>query len=135
MRSAPRVYEKCLILSVSLSELSPSVSLASAICSTHAALSPFQSQYLVIIAADCFQEGDHINTHTLSPPPSFDCLSLHPWGNSFAFICFFVSLQSLYCSACFYYSLPPSQSVSVYPEAGYEYLISSLSLLCDGLRE
>lgn len=68
MRSTPRVYEKRLILPVSLSELSPSVSLASAICSTHAALSPFQSQYLVVIAADCFQEGDHINTHTLSPP-------------------------------------------------------------------
>lgn len=60
----PTVYEKCLILSASLSERSPSVSLVSAICSTHAALSPFQSQYLVVIAADCFQGGDRITTQT-----------------------------------------------------------------------
>ena len=34
--------------------------------STHAALSPFQSQYFVFITADCSRGGEHINTETCS---------------------------------------------------------------------
>lgn len=61
-------YEKCLSLLVPQWALSLCVSssIASFVRSTHAALSPFQSQYFVVIAADCFQGGDHINTETCS---------------------------------------------------------------------
>lgn len=46
--------------------LTVSGSIDSASRSTRAALSPFQSQYLVFITADCSEGGEHINTETCS---------------------------------------------------------------------
>lgn len=81
-------------------------SVASVVRSTHAALSPFQSQYFVVIAADCFQGGEpheHRNLRLLcnpssSPSPSSSlrlCLPRHfplflipPCGHSSAITCY-----------------------------------------------
>lgn len=106
-------YEKCLSLLIPQWAVSLCVSgsVASVVRSTRAALSPFQSQYFVVIAADCFQGGDHINSETCGSyvtlpslhHTSFQPLSsftpsfllffhplLHPWGPSYAFICFLI---------------------------------------------
>lgn len=137
----------------------PGSSVASVVRSTHAALSPFQSQYFVVIAADCFQGGEHMNTGTCgyyaTPPP------LHHTRPASVFVrpvisLFFSSLRvdiplplliisvvfSVWCvpSICsvwihLFFRLPSSPSIFVSPAAGNEYLIYSLSLLGDGLRE
>lgn len=61
--------------------------------SPHAALSPFQSQYFVVIAADCFQGGDHINTETCGyyvTLLSFHHSPFQPLPSSCHFPCFFI---------------------------------------------
>lgn len=151
-----------LYLSVSLS-LCVSGSVASVLRSTHAALSPFQSQYFVVIAADCFQGGDHINTETCScyitspshhhtpfqplfsfipsfslsvSPPSmgrFVCLDLFPCLHCL-FPCVLSSLH-LFVWIYPFFSLSSSTSIFVSPAAANEYLIYPLSLLSDGLGE
>lgn len=136
---SPSVDKKCLIPSVPLSEQSPSVSLASAVCSTHAALSPFQSQYLVVIAADCFQGGDDINTQTcrsyVTPPFTLVFLFwlsiLHPWGE-------FLCLVSLYCICslcissllfCMHLLFPSTLSVCLCLSRGRLWIINLFSVI------
>lgn len=74
--------------------VSPSVlRILSRFRSPHAALSPFQSQYFVVIAADCFQGGDHINTETCGyyvTLLSFHHSPFQPLPSSCHFPCFFI---------------------------------------------
>ena len=161
-----RISSSCFMRNVSLRipqwavSLCASGSVASVVRSTHAALSPFQSQYFVVIAADCFQCGDHINTGTcgyyVTPPPLHHTLPasvfVHPVISLFfppsllvdvplplfiVSVVFSVSSLPSICSAWIhlFFRLPSSPSIFVSPAAGNEYLIYSLSLLGDGLRE
>lgn len=163
-------YEKHLSLpSLSLSPYSSvgcvSSSIGSVTRSTHAALSPFQSQYFVFITADCSKGGEHINTdetcgyyvtlpslhHTPFQPLSLFILSfLFIFTNSSVHrditmplfvslpLFFFFGIRSslhFFCMDLSVLRSPSSPSIFVSPAAGNEYLIYSLSLLSIGLRE
>lgn len=110
--------------------------------STHTALSPFQSQYYVFITADCSRGGEHINTGTCSYYVTLLSL-LHTPFRSLSFVLFlslflhqlFVCLLFSLCCVWIYFYSQSSLSIFAFPAASNEYLIYSLSLLSDGLRE
>lgn len=147
-------YEICLLSAFLIPQWAVSLCVSSAIASvvrsTHAALSPFQSQYFVFITADCFKGGEHINTETCSyyvTIPSLHhttsvllhlIISRHVhWDITTLYLVFFCIHSSLhlFCIDLSLLHSPSLPSIFVSPAAGNEYLIYSLSLLSDGLRE